>query len=129
VPDCCVRPTFTTIPPGGTVKSFSELENTVGTVSCPTWSKGAAVLPWLAQIAFTGYPPLRHACPQSVTKRAPFDMPIPTSGVPGSSPVVATRCACSRPSRARSGLVVRDGSAAFQRWSPVRSVEEVDTNP
>ncbi len=114
--------------PGGTVKSFSEVEKTVGTVSWPAPSKGGAVRPWLAQIAFTGYPALRHACPQSVTKRAPFDIPIPTRGVVEVAGVVATRWLRSRTRRARSGFAA-DGSVTCQRWSPVRSVDEVDTKP
>ena len=36
------------------MKSFSAVENTVGTVSPPAPAKGVAVRPWLAQIALTG---------------------------------------------------------------------------
>ena len=45
---------FWMIGPGGEVKSFSAVENTVGTVSSAGAAKGVAVRPWLAQIALTG---------------------------------------------------------------------------
>ena len=83
----------------------------------------------LAQIALTGYPAFFHTCPHSVTNRAPFDMPMPTSGVVGSSGVVATRFALRRARRARSGFVVVDALATSQRRSPVRSVLDVETKP
>ena len=83
----------------------------------------------LAQIALTGYPAFFQTCPQSVTKRAPLDMPIPTSGVEAVTAVVFTMCVCRRASRARSGLAVVEALPTSQRRSPVRSVLEVDTNP
>ena len=83
----------------------------------------------LAQIALTGYPAFFQTWPQSVTKRAPFDMPIPTSGVEASTGVVSTRWVCRRARRARSGFAVVEELATSQRLSPVRSVLEVDTKP
>ncbi len=118
-----------TTPPGGTVKSFTAVEKTVGTVSAPDASKGGAVRPMLAQIALTGRPAFFQAWPQSVTKRAPFDMPMPTSGVAVVAGVVSTRWVRSRRSRARSGFAVSEALFTSQRLSPVRSVLEVDTKP
>ena len=97
--------------PGGTVKSFSAVEKTSARSAGPGRRRGRPSCRGWPRSPSPGSRRCVHACPQSVTKRAPFDMPIPTSGVSASSPVVATRCACSLPRRARSGLVVSDGSA------------------
>jgi hypothetical protein len=86
-----VRAASWKISAGGTVKSFSAVEKTVGTVSCPGPDTGLAIRPMLAQMARTGRPAAFHVCPQSVTKREPFDIPMPVSGVAPVIGVVATR--------------------------------------
>ena len=101
----------------------------MGTVSSPGPDTGPAIRPMLAQIALTGKPAAFQVWPQSVTKRAPLDIPMPTSGVDEVIAVVSTRCARSLARRARSGFAVSDGFAASQRRSPVRSVLDVETKP
>ena len=54
VPACRVAAKLAMIGPGGTVKSLTAVEKTVGTVSAPGPETGSAIRPMLAQIALTG---------------------------------------------------------------------------
>jgi hypothetical protein len=59
----------------------------------------------------------------------PFDMPMPNSGVVGSTAVVAISCCWSRSSRARSAFAVAETWSTSHCLSPVRWVLSVAMKP